>query len=243
MLRLIKSDLYKACHMKSFWVLSILGALMAAGMSWLTVVSINEFGMDTEFSSFIMLSISAVNTTMYIFAVLFSLSDFGDNTIKNVASKGFKREFMYISKVVASTAALLVNKIAAALITVVIVFARGLNKMEGFFIDPGKEFWQTLGSFDLLLPITYIAIAVLVATLLRSTGPAISIFLVYILGEMIVLGYVQQFIDVVLHLKNINLIKYSLAGCTTYPNPHYVILVYLAVALAGGIAFFKKRDI
>ena len=113
-----------------------------------------------------------------IFAIMFSISDFSNDTIKNIASKGFHREYIYLSKLI-TILFFAVLSLALAFVTALITAQIVVNKAIPNFFEHNNDFAKSLGFLGLQI-VTYTSIAVFLSTTFRSLGPALSIFLVFV---------------------------------------------------------------
>lgn len=262
MINLLKVDFYKMFKAKSFYVIGIILTAIAALNSYLyakmTLDSINGSGMFsfsgfnmTFFSSFFN-NVQGVITYISIFVVLFMCSEFSNGTMKNIATKGYHRESIYLSKFITSVVGSIIYIAFMALASYIPYFIILGNKDTNAFNMP--EHFISCFSILLLYIVTYLSISLLIASLLRKSG--ISIFGVFALSLVAALTSLFD-----MFLKNVvetdfKLSQYTLTNnlqvlsgslSSGIPNEDFfrIILVpasFLVASMAIGLVFFKKRD-
>ena len=255
MLNMLKIDIYKAFRTTSFWVTSalvILISLLFSGMIFwgysfslenpelvdLTLASIPSFSqtLPAIFGSCVFL--------IGIFATMFATSDFTYGTIKNIASKGYKREYIYLSKFITIICVSIINIILSfitSFITAQIIIG---NKIPDFF-KFDNLFTQNILSL-LLQTIAYISIAVLLSMSIRSLGPALATFLAFIFLKNTIITMINKFISDVIHssfIINPYTITYAFEDNAHMLRGCIVVLIYIIVSTVAGMYIFRKRDI
>lgn len=179
-----------------------------------------------------------------IFAVMLAVSEFSYGTIKNIASKGYRREFIYLSKFITTLVVAIVNillSFATSFITAQIMIN---NRLPEFFnID--NSFWETVGKNSLQL-VAYLSIAIFLAMFFRSLGSSLAIFLAFVFLESSAAALINQLFKDVLKLE-FTVEPYTIFGAfgdsDQLVRGIIVLLVYIAVATVVGIYTFKQRDI
>lgn len=256
MLNVLKIDFYKAFRSISFWVISVLNILFVVFSSFLMfsiyVTALNE---PSEFSDIILQNvfpffkfvpqfIPQCTFLIGIFAVMFAVSEFSYGTIKNIASKGYRREFIYLSKFITALVVAIVNillSFATSFITAQIMIN---NRLPEFFnID--NSFWETVGKNSLQL-LAYLSIAIFLAMFFRSLGSSLAIFLAFVFLESSAAALINQLLKDVLKLE-FTIDPYTIFGAFVDSDQLVrgviVLLVYIAIATVVGIYTFKQRDI
>lgn len=256
MLNVLKIDFYKAFRTVSFWVISVLNILFVVFSSFLMfsiyVTALNE---PSEFSDIILQNvlpffkfipqfIPQCTFLIGIFAVMLAVSEFSYGTIKNIASKGYRREFIYLSKFITALVVAIVNillSFATSFITAQIMIN---NRLPEFFnID--NTFWETVGKNSLQL-VAYLSIAIFLAMFFRSLGSSLAIFLAFVFLESSAAALINQLFKDVLKLE-FTVEPYTIFGAfgdsDQLVRGIIVLLVYIAVATVVGIYTFKQRDI
>lgn len=262
MINLLKVDFYKIFRAKSFYVIGFILAALAAINSCLyakiTLDAIDNSGMFSFtglnmgfFISFFS-NLQGVTTYISIFVVLFMCSEFSNGTIKNIATKGYHRESIYLSKFITSVVGSLVYIAFIALASYIPYFIILGNKDTNAFDMP--EHFISCFLIFLLYVVTYLSVSLLIASLIRKSG--LSILGVFILS------FVTSLISLFdLFLKNVvesdfKLYEYTLSGnisvlggslSSGIPSENFlrIILVpvsFLVVSMVIGLIFFKKRD-
>lgn len=256
MLNILKTDFYKAFRTPSFWVISVITILssLLSSFSLFWLLTQPEFMAQPELAVFMDIPtnffgaipriITGCIFLIGIFAVMFSVSDFNYGTIKNIASKGYRREYIYFSKFVAAIGIAIINLLLSCLTAFITAQIMINNKISGFF-DYNNEFFVSL-SKQLLTIVAYISIAVLLAMLFRSLGSALSVFLAYFFLEDSIVQLINKLIHDVFN-SDFSVAPYFINGVFSDPNKTVqgviVLLIYIVVTTAIGLYTFRKRDI
>lgn len=174
-------------------------------------------------------------------------SEYSSGTIKNILAYGKKREYYYISKLLASTVGLtVILGLMVSLATVVGSLMYGWGEPFTF-----SQFGQIIGVFAgaIVVGMGIIAVLMLVATLLKSNGATIGIGIVVmgVLPAIISFLYGKYtWFDKIYDSS----LSYNWA-LATFPNSSSgdvlkaaaVGLITTVVAILGGIVVFKRQDI
>ncbi len=254
MINILKTDFYKAFRATSFWVTSTLVILFSLLESFLifwgfkmTVDNAELLDlMGNYIPGFFQAVLGIISQNIFlsgIFACVFATSDFTHGTIKNIASKGYRREYIYASKFITTLGVTIIHFILCFLtsfITAQIVIG---NKIPDFFKYSNYDI-KNIFALSLQI-IAYISLALLLAMLFRSTGPTIATFLGFIFLEGTFIELIDQFINHVLH-QNFSISAYSIsrAVADSYMlRGSIVILIYIVIFTLIGMYSFNKRDI
>lgn len=254
MTNILKTDFYKAFRTTSFWVTSILVILFSLLESFLIFWGLKmTFDnaelldlMGNHIPGFFQSVLGIISQNIFlsgIFACMFATSDFTYGTIKNTASKGYRREYIYISKFITILGITIINFILSLLTSFITAQIMIGNKIPDFFK------YDNYGIKDIfalsLQIIAYISLALLLAMLFRSTGPTIATFLGFIFLEGTFIELIDQFINRVLHYDfSIGVYSISRAVSDSYMlRGSIVILIYIVIFTLIGMYSFKKRDI
>lgn len=274
MINLLKIDFYKMFKAKSFYIIAAifvaLSTLTVVATSWLYASLYKEFqanpdidmlslGIDSSSIpgafSIITANINSILIFAAIFLVLFVCSEFSCGTIKNIASKGYAREKIYLSKFICGISCLIIYSVlyvAASLIASYIVVK---NTVPNYFVIP-PQFWGVI-ALALFLLIAYLSLVLMIASLIRGSGASIGLFL----GINMVLPLLLPKLDEL--LKNVFKIdfqirNYSLSSClgkiveqdlnTAFANDEIIRFLcvgagFLIVTLFVGLFCFRKRDL
>lgn len=250
MLNILKTDFYKTFRTPSFWVISVITILSSAflSFSFFWYLTQPEFAELIEIAPGFFQTVPVVTSECIfligIFAVMFSVSDFNYGTIKNIASKGYRREYIYISKFITAIGFAIINFLLSFLTAFIAAQIMINNKIPGFF-DYNAEFHTSL-SKQALLVVTYISIALLLAMLFRSLGPALSVFLAYFFLQNSIVQLINKLIHDVFN-SDFSVAPYFINSAFSDPDKTVqgviVLLVYIGVTTAIGLYTFRKRDI
>ena len=259
MLNILKTDFYKAFRTPSFWVISVITILSSLLSSFLCFWILTQPEFLEKPEAIKLLEVNGIYNNFFkdaneimtgcifligIFAVMFFVSEFNYGTIKNIASKGYRREYIYISKFVTAIVVAIISLLLSFLTAFITAQIMINNKISGFF-DYNAEFHTSL-SKQALLVVTYISIAILLAMLFRSLGPALSVFLAYFFLENSIVQLINKLIHDVFN-SDFSVAPYFINGAFSNPDKTVqgviVLLVYIVVTTAIGFYTFRKRDI
>lgn len=261
MTKLLKVDFYKMFKAKSFYVIGFILTALAAINSYLyakiALDTINERGPFLQFYNLNFFNtsfniIQGVITYISIFVVLFMCSEFSNGTIKNIATKGYHRESIYLSKFITSVVGSIIYIVCLALASYIPYFIVLGNKDTDIFNMP--EHFISCFSILLLYIVTYLSISLLIASLLRKSG--ISIFGVFALSLVAALTslfdmFLKNVVETDFKLSeytltnNLQVLGGSLSSGIPSENFLRIILVpvsFLVASMVIGLVFFKKRD-
>lgn len=241
MTRLLKTDLYKMFKMTSFWVLTLITAVL----TFLNVFIVYKAGLGGYTAGSALIgSVQSCKLMLIIFVVIFAVTDFSSGTIKNIASKGFSRISMYLSKFIVSICAFIFFAVINTIITFIVCQVMNDPNVTNFYSMTKIDCQQLL--ITILSMISYIALTLLIATLIRSTGLALTISLLFAFFEQTLVTVLDLLVQKGLKL-NFDIVNYTIYGASAAPDhllrAAIVLLVYLVVFTAIGIFVFQKRDI
>lgn len=254
MKNIIKSELYKLVKSRAFWISLLVCAFVAVVMPLAAQQGVKSG--EPEFKD---LSLSAVEILCYsfklpiftliaaVFVSVFVSGEFHYGTMKNYVSKGFLREGLFLSKYLASAAAVTVMY----LVYIPVALSAG-TVFLGF--DPYGVFQiGTFGGMFLgtwLLLMAYSAVFTAIGMTLRTGGAAIAtnICLVSIVPTLLsALDFL--FSSFGIKVSRIWIGEHMASVATMAPVKGTMLigivvgLSWLAAALGGGTFFFKKQDI
>ena len=250
MVNVIKSDIYKTIKSTYFWVLSIIMLILYILSSCINLHFVNKAFIQAGIcTNSFFLYLSSIPNSTYLFVCLFIMIstglEFSSGSIKNIASKGYPREFLYFSKLICALLALVFYMLICAVGFLVCTQIMIGNKIPDFYLMLPD--FASLSFLYTLQAIAYISIALMLAFLLRSSGISISIFCIFI-SMASILGSVIEFIIRRIQGIEFSIEPYLLSSCTLSSSEHLVrtiivLLVYTLIPLIIGIYTFKKRDI
>ncbi|MDQ5983234.1 MAG: ABC transporter permease subunit [Eubacteriales bacterium SKADARSKE-1] len=274
MSKLLKVDFYKMFKTKSFYIIGIIllsfTTLIAITTSLLCVDAYQNIGNFTSdlgetaidasvifpgIFSTIASTLSSIVTYTSIFMIMFMCSEFSYGTIKNIASKGYRRESIYLSKFICGIACTFIYTAVVVVANLVVAVIIVGNKIPHYFDLPSQFF--TSISLTLLLLISYISLALMIASLIRGNGASIGAFFVLSILTPILLPKADELLKNVIE-TDFTISKYSLSTCllqvtgadlTKAFNGNdltrfiCVAVGFLVVTSTVGIYFFRKRDL
>jgi len=265
MTNLLKIDFYKMFKAKSFYVIGLILTALAATNSYLYakmeldyIENIGMFsipGFSMNFFSSFFTNVQSEITYISVFVILFMCSEFSNGTIKNIATKGYKRESIYLSKFIPSVVGAIIYIAFIALASYIPYFIVLGNKDTNAFCIP-ENFFSCFTIFILYI-VAYISISLLIASLVRKSG--LSIFGIFALGLVAILvdlfdRFLKNVVETDFKLSkyiltpNINVLSGSMNSSRGIPSEDLlrVILIpisYLVISMVIGLIFFRKRDI
>ncbi len=253
MTRLLKTDFYKMIKMTSFWVISAIMAVLAILNTFLPCFTYKQSGAIGElfgaapFNYFVILNQMLNSVTLpLIFVAMFATFDFSTGVIKNVIPKGFSRVSMYFSKFIALIGATIFFSIISTIVSFITskIILNGINISNFYTLQENQLTKLFLTLFGV---ITYVALILLISTLIRSTGLAITITVLWVGFETMLYSVINIFIIGKVLKSDFKINPYTIPGAmaasSDFLKAFIVLSVYLVVTLAIGVFAFKKRDI
>ena len=281
MQNLLKSDFYKLFKMKSFYVCAIIAAVMAAISMFISSQVNNMMQSMTDTVGGMMMASQTVTLKNILPTMISPMSDYfiiviigvclfitieyNAGTLKNIAARGFKREYIFLSKIIVCIVEAFIITLCFAVSCVIfgLIF---LGTPAGGFGDGYFTELFTIYGVDILILIGYVSFIAMIAYLIRTNGGTIAITLCahYLVPIIISMFNVVTIINdtsgsdvdkIVSYTSN----KYgqvayywigTLGGTVsesyhkgTIYIPILVALAYIVVSCAIGMLVFKKRDI
>lgn len=293
MLNLLKSDFYKLLKMKSFYVCCIVAVAIAA-VSIALLCAVNNMmdsmvssmtggiegevvvagGMKTNLKMILPALLSPSGSAVFssdwfilvmIGVSLFVTTEYNAGTLKNIVARGFKREYIFLSKLIVCV----VEALIIAFCFAVSSFILGLIFLEmpsggisGSFLT---ELLVTYG-IDILIIASYTSFIAMLAYLIRTTGGTIAAtlcihYLVPVVITMcnaanMVISESKEGVEMMMSYQtnpfgNVAYCWIGTLGITvseSYKNgtiyiPILVALGFIALSCGIGLAVFKKRDV
>lgn len=279
MQNLLKSDFYKLFRMKSFYVCGIIAAVMAAISMFISSQLNNMMQSMTDTVGGMMMASQMVTLKSILPTMISPLSDYfilviigvclfitieyNAGTLKNIAARGFKREYIFLSKLIVCIVEAFIITLCFAVSCVIfgLIFLPVGNFGDGYFTE-----LFTIYGVDILILIGYVSFIAMIAYLIRTNGGTIAITLCahYLVPIIISMFNVVSIMNDVSDSDLDKVISYSnnqygqvayywigtLGGTVSesYHNgtiyiPILVALAYIVVSCAIGMSVFKKRDI
>ncbi len=272
MVRLLKADFYKLFRRKAFYICLLVCGLLA----FITVAtnvmiynfsekemleagfSLEELTLGEEMTGFTAMVNITPSNWLIVLGVMISMFvclDFSSGIIKNVASKGFKRFEMYLSKYIISifcVIAFMIFQLIVVFISATFMSKHGIGEMPEHYIS---GLLATFG-INLLIAMSIAAFFTMISFIVRKIGGSIAINLCTISFIGVIFKFIDGIIENVTNNKVFELSKYiSFSYMDTfrgYDTTVYqsdiataiiVSICWLIVATGVGIACFQNRDI
>lgn len=264
MLNVLKADIFRLRKIALFWVCAIIAVIFGAFWGNLSTLALKmdyrlmpseHWNMVKEnYTSFshhmgiFMVPIVFCTLLTGIVVIIFVSKEFSSGVIKLTASKGYSRTTLFFSKFIIAVSTYLLIVLLSTLAAFVVskISISGLG-VDSIFYKITKEIWNVYLT-RILISVAIVAVALALAFLLRSVGPALAIFIVWFMGEGIAASLISQWITQSFKLeKQFMLSNYLLSG-VFYDKEHLIRLScvlggFLAAAIAAGWYSFHKKDI
>lgn len=270
MFNLLKGEVYKLVRSKSFYKGSVvmLGFVfmlyglfslvemmqqgeIANGSYGLTVTgSVASVWDDLGITMIIQMMFSSISTIIIaIFASFYVFADYADGAIKNVVGKGYKREEVFLVK-------LIITVVGAIVMQIIMLFSVLLCEM--IFLGGIRFDADVLGQVanyvivQILLGVAMTAIIVTISQICRNLGAGVAISLCLIMFS----SFITKGITVLLRYININVnvgdywILDLISNCPIENmDSSFMVraivcaIVWIVVAIAIGGIHFRKADV
>lgn len=246
LLRLLKVDFYKMLKSNTFLIVGATLVTFTGLLAWIFAwLASREKGAPINILDGMLISFNSLTglVCLSIVAANFICSEFSNGTIKNVVSKGYARELIYLSKLVMSFVAAVIYMICMLVtyLIVSVIFLRG-SDVKLFGLSP-----HFISCFFILLlyVVAVIAISMLFAILFKKSWTSVLLFIfvptILELVQMVTKFKIMEY----LLTSNMSLLNQTISGV---PNNNLlrvilVPIVYSLVTFFAGFYIFKKRDI
>lgn len=248
MKNILKFEFHKLFRQKSFYICSAIMVVFAVlGIMITKSIAENNPEMITgnlSGLSSILTAITSANFIMIsgIFIALFVCTDYDNQTIKNIYSRGFSKAKVYISKLIVCLCAVVVMFV----ITLGVSYAYG-NSAFGTNADAGNYLGLFLGQIVLVL--AYSAFVFAISSIFRKIGVSIALA---ILGPSLI-NTVLNLLDSMLKTDKIKLSSYWLDNFTNdlttlATSTERIIVcailcaVYAVIFISVGLYLSKKQE-
>ncbi len=258
MLNLIKADFYKLFRTKAFYICGVIAALWASlGIIVLNANIDAEYGISAQLLGYdglyaLTVGVSSAPLLITIMISMFIPSEFSYGTIKNIASRGISRAYIYLSKLVVSVFICFAYTLFSAWVSFTVgSLMWGTGELtRAVYLD----IFKMLGLF-FVAEIAIQSIFVMTSFMLRSTGRAIGTNIAITMAMPAVIFPLINFaVDQWLKLEKFDAAEY---WPETYLSKFLsfeilqsdivtgliVCSVALLVSTAIGVFVFYKRDI
>lgn len=271
---LLAIDFYKIFRTKFFYVIGAVLSLLTAFSSAAVSISCISFYEEqiaksggTIINNFagsyfgnawniVFSNLANVGLLASLMSILFVCSEFSFETIKNIASKGYKRAEIYLSKFLTSIVSLGIYFVLTFFVSFVTCVIVASGKVPNFFSFPSHMFLPLF--FVLLFLIVEVSLAVMVAFLVKKSGQAIAAYIVPTMVVNVLLNIVDTNIFANMFHSEFRLSNYVYTSCfseimggdlnSLIPSNNitrysFVALGFLLLAIFIGVYYFKKKDI
>lgn len=258
MFNLLKSDFYKILRTKSFYVCAVLaGALSVLGVILMNSAVNAELGISASllgYDGVYALTTGVSQATLFITIVvsIFIPGEFAFGTIKNIASRGISRSYIYLSKIIIGIFVSVVYTLfcaAASFTTGSIMWGTG-ELTRAVYLD----IFKMLGLF-LVAEIAMQCIFMMVGFFIRQTGGTVAVNLAIIIAlPSLIISFVDYGVHTWLKFENFEAAEYwpatyiarylSMDIAQSDINTGLIVCgAYILLSIATGMFFFHKRDI
>ncbi len=233
MSRILKTELYKLRHNKSYWLILLISIVCFLGLAYLdnTQTNVNEI----VASSAAMVPLFGVVITIGI-----AQSDYNDGTLKNVVSSGISRMSIYIGKLITA----FIGSLGVFVVEAVIGIAAAIYHGSSVQID--ILFVVRSISLQAFIILNYTVIYFLIGNFIRSSALAVTLSFALNLFGTFAFGFVTNY----LHVSG--LMSYELGNVAaavekvtienvTFMHLGALTLVIVGFAILGGYIFSKQE--
>lgn len=259
MFNLLRSDLYKVYKSRAFYILTLLniivGMLMAMGLNagmramggpraGVFDGMLGQINGADGLSMFIPFGFHLM--FLAIFVSIYVASEFQNGTIKNVLSRGARREKVFLSKFVVS---------ALVGLFMFFVFVGTLLLVSGFYFGFDISSTTSLSGllnmliFQSLFVVAYVALFTLVSMTIRGAGGAIGTNLVSVTMMSTILSAVSYFLPWSVNLNNY-WIDWGISNLSGYrvsmeAMSHGLLLglAWVVGCVCLGVVCFRRMDV
>lgn len=204
MKNLLKFELHKLFKQKSFYICTIIMLVLSFFSILLNKSLANNSELNMTMPTVMSSLLTAVNSSNFtmicgIFIALFVCTDYDQQTIKNVYSRGFSRSKVYFAKYIVCFFSTLI------MFATMLIFTYGISKST---FDGGKETGNYVGllSGQFFFCIAYSSFVFAVSLIIKKVGVSIALA---ILGPSLI-GTVINLLDAFLKIDDFKINSYWL---------------------------------
>lgn len=247
MKNLLKFEFHKLFRQKSFYICT---AVMLV-MSLLTLLINKTVASNPDFNAVMPTAqsalLSAVSSSSFtvicgIFIALFVCTDYDQQTIKNVYSRGFSRDNVYFAKFIVCA----LSTVVMFAVTLIFNYIAGKAMFEG---EAESGNYVGLIAGQIINCLAYASFVFAISIVVKKVGVSIALA---ILGPSLI-GTVISLVDSVLKIENFKIGSYWLDGfmddltSLATDNTRLIVcivisLVYAAVFILAGYFISKKQE-
>ena len=244
---LLRFEFRKLFRQKSFYVCTVVMMLMSVvGLLLNKALAENaELNMAMPTTKSALLSaVSSSNFTMIcgIFIALFVCTDFDQQTIKNVYSRGFSRDNVYFSKFIICV----LSTVVMFAVTLIFTYVMGNSMFDGI-AETGN--YVALIAGQLIYCLAYSSFVFAVSVVVKKVGISIALA---ILGPSLI-GTIINLVDAFLKIENFKFGSYWLDGfladltALSTDSARLIVcvvlsVVYIAVFIVAGFLINKRQE-
>ena len=248
MKNLLRFEFHKLLKQKSFYICT----LIMLALSWLgmllnkALIENPEFNMAMPAAKSMLLSaVSSSNFTMLcgIFIALFACTDYDQQTIKNVYSRGFSRGNVYFAKYIVC----MISTVAMFIATLIFTYVVGTTMFDGK-AETGN--YAGLIAGQMLYCLAYSSFVFAVSLVIKKVGVSVALAIV---GPSLI-GTVINLIDAFLKTDKFKIASYWLDGflgdlsSVSTDGSRLVVCIVLSAVYAVifclmGYSIHKKQEI
>ena len=250
MKNLLSSDFYKLRRLKSFWVCFLINAGLA--LANVLLIQFSNGGAPSGIGAleyFPRCFSTSTSVLACISVSIFAAGEFGYGTMKNIASHGFGRSAIFLSKTLVGWFISLIYIAGYFLFTFLpALFFWGVGTASETFVTDAI----VITALQILLTFAFSTLFTAVAFLLRQSGGSMALSFCIMQFSLLGASLLQLFLREVLHIEN-QLPSYLISSCMnalydplTQDLIGRCLLVgfgFMILFLLCGLLSFRKRDI
>lgn len=240
--RVLNYDKFKLQKSKFWWVCILIAITMnTLGLFAMFFIKSNILSSSLHFAEYRTIT-NPVTLVFLIIPCIFIGNEFKNGTIKNIASKGIKREEIVLSKLIWSFILAILFMICSVIagIIILIVFSKTSIKSKDFI-----ELIKLTG-FAIIALWAFASISTLISFLVKSSGTAIAISIVLNLFGQLLIKLVEIILEKPIaqffptFVSNITVAGASAKATTTFIISMFVWIIVCSLL---SIYIFKQQDI
>ena len=242
MFNLLKLELQKLFKQPSFYICNLIIILISL-ISYIINITLVQSDISLDFNNILINHLSNNNLILIsgIFIALYSTKDYNEDTLKNIYSRGYSRNKVYLAKFLIILIFIFISFILSLLFTYILNNNLNINKEIN-----NKLFINLI--IELIIYISYASFYYLISNILKKSGSSIAGIIIIPLLISLIFSMLDNVFKIENFSFNILWLDNSLNSLNDFNNHNLIInlilaIFYLIIFNIIGLIINKKIEI
>ena len=242
MFNLLKLELHKLFKQPSFYICNLIIILISL-ISYIINITLVQSDISLDFNNILINHLSNNNLLLIsgIFIALYSTKDYNEDTLKNIYSRGYSRNKVYLAKFLIILIFIFISFILSLLFTYILNNNLNINKEIN-----NKLFINLI--IELIIYISYASFYYLISNILKKSGSSIAGIIITPLLISLIFSMLDNVFKIENFSFNILWLDNSLNSLNDFNNYNLIInlilaIFYLIIFNIIGLIINKKIEI